>query len=52
MVARYLEVAGREYDSFDEFMKPDQVQSQLLNHHLKQLEAGIARIVGVEFFGG
>jgi hypothetical protein len=51
-VARYLESAGREYDSFDEYMTPDEVRTRLLDHHLRQLEASIANLAGANFLTG
>jgi hypothetical protein len=44
-VARYLATDGREYSAFAAYLSPDQVMAVLINHHLKQVEDRVTRIL-------
>ena len=38
IVARYLENGSRSVSSFSEFLSPDRVKSEMLDHRLRQIE--------------
>ncbi len=44
-VARYLDFGGMEYSAFSTYLPPTEVVSKLINHHLKQLEISVMKII-------
>lgn len=47
VVARYLEDAcGKGYSCFSDFIKPDRIQSEFLNHRLHQIESSVHKLLG------
>jgi len=44
-IARYLEHGSVDYSAFSTYLNPEQVVSKLVNHHLKQLETSVMRIL-------
>lgn len=44
-VARYLEISGREYTAFSQYLSPDQVVNDLINHHLKQVQDSVNKVL-------
>ncbi len=44
-IARYLEHGPENYRAFSEYLDPDKVVSLLVNHHLKQLEISVNKIL-------
>jgi hypothetical protein len=47
MVARYMEhdQVNRTYSSFQDYMSAEDVDSKIVNHHLKQVENSVAKIL-------
>ena len=47
LIARYLRENERapDYEVFSRFMPPEKVQSQIIGHYLKQVEASVERLM-------
>jgi hypothetical protein len=49
LIARYLaEERGPAYETFGDYMTPEQVEREALNHHLRQIEQSAARLVSTQ----
>lgn len=48
LIARYLAFNDVSYTSFSDYLTPDKVVSELVNHHLRQVENSVFRLLNIQ----
>ena len=47
LAARYMNVDGKEYPTFEKYMSPQKVEQKILNHDLRQIENSAQKLMGL-----